>query len=717
MTVPSISIILPIYNEAESLTELTTRIDKACKTNGFEYEIIAVDDSSSDKSVDILKRLSENYPIRIFRKVRFQGKAYSLLEGFKQAKFGYIAMIDADLQYPPEAIPEMAKKLQTDCDIVVAERHYKKSSLPRRVFHWGFKYVFCKLLHGLGCDVQSGLKVFKSDVLNKFKLSPTPWTFDLEFLLKSYYAGYRIGRYDIDFHERKNGHSKIKVLTAIKEIGLSAIKIKFEPWKALPQKLSNSLEGFYYNGKKYIHHTKLNPKHSALLSITFIQKVYLAFFALLALLAFIVNWHSTLVILFSVLSILYFADLFYNFYLITKSFSNTDSLNIGDEDLKKLSDARLPMYTIFCPLYKELSVLPQFVYGISKIDYPKDKLQVMLLMEEDDVETINAARIANLPSYFEIVVVPNSNPKTKPKACNYGLKLAKGKYVVIYDAEDIPDPLQLKKSVHAFATLDPKFQCVQAKLNFYNPKQNILTRLFTQEYSLWFEYILTGLQSLQAPIPLGGTSNHFRAAYLRRISGWDAFNVTEDCDLGMRLVKYGHKTAIINSTTLEEANSNIPNWFNQRTRWIKGYMQTYLVHMRNIERFLKKNTVWDFVYFQLVIGAKVMAILVNPFMWILSISYFMFRATMGPFIESLFPPVIFYIAITSMVVGNFVYFYNHMIAVAARGNYDLVKYTYLIPLYWLLMSAAGWVALFKLISQPHHWFKTKHGLHLATAPS
>src|SRR5581483_11735953 len=160
----------------------------------------------------------------------------------------------------------------------------------------------------------------------------------------------------------------------------------------------------------------------------------------------------------------------------------------------------------------------------------------------------------NLPNYFKIIVVPDSSPKTKPKACNYGLQFATGEYSVIYDAEDVPDPLQLKKAIVAFAKSAKNVICIQAKLNFYNPHQNILTRVFTAEYSLWFDLVLTGLQSIEAPIPLGGTSNHFKTQILKKIKGWDAFNVTEDCDLGLRLFKNGFSTAIMDSTTLEEAN-------------------------------------------------------------------------------------------------------------------------------------------------------------------
>src|SRR5258706_1512248 len=204
----------------------------------------------------------------------------------------------------------------------------------------------------------------------------------------------------------------------------------------------------------------------------------------------------------------------------------------------------------------------------------------MLLLEKDDKETIKQINSTYLPSYFDIVIVPKSQPKTKPKALNYGLRVAKGEFVVIYDAEDIPDPMQLKKAVVAFNKAKKDVICIQAKLGFYNSNQNILTKLFTIEYCLWFDLVLTGLQSIHAPIALGGTSNHFRRKDIIMLKKWDPFNVTEDADLGMRIVKNGFSTAIINSYTMEEANSQLINWFRQRSRWIKGYLQTYFVHMR-----------------------------------------------------------------------------------------------------------------------------------------
>lgn len=470
--------------------------------------------------------------------------------------------------------------------------------------------------------------------------------------------------------------------------------------------------GFYYNNKKYIHHTRLHPHETAFHRLVHRQAIYLLGAAGLLIIALVVNWHFTITFFIALLTVLYFADLLFNLFLIYRSFSKSPEIVVSHKEMMEVSKEDWPTYTIFCPLYKEWAVLPQFITAINNLDYPKNRLQVMLLMEEDDKATIEKAQQYGLPDYFDIVIVPHSFPKTKPKASNYGLTKAEGEYIVIYDAEDIPDPKQLKKAVLAFKKAGPRTICIQAKLNFYNPHQNILTRVFTAEYSLWFDLVLTGLQSVHAPIPLGGTSNHFKRKDLEKLKGWDAFNVTEDCDLGIRLVKQGYRTAIIDSTTLEEANSSMVNWFWQRTRWIKGYMQTYLVHMRRPQDFINEYREPHFITFQLVVGGKVLSMFINPLMWVITISYFALRPILGEFIESFFPPAVLYMALFSLVFGNFLYLYYYMVGCVKRGHDELVKYIFLVPLYWLAMSVAAWVAFYRLIVSPHHWSKTKHGLHL-----
>ncbi|MBI4067724.1 glycosyltransferase [Candidatus Gottesmanbacteria bacterium] len=363
-------------------------------------------------------------------------------------------------------------------------------------------------------------------------------------------------------------------------------------------------------------------------------------------------------------------------------------------------------------MYREAHIVPQFIDALCQIDWPKKKLDVLLLLEVDDQETHSAVKKMDLPPFVKILIVPESLPKTKPKACNYGLAHAKGEFIVIYDAEDIPDPMQLKKAYLAFNKLPKDIICLQAKLNYYNPHHNLLTRLFTAEYSLWFDMILPGLQSIETSIPLGGTSNHFKTENLKNLKGWDPFNVAEDCDLGIRLFQEGYKTAIIDSTTFEEANSQVGNWLRQRSRWLKGYLQTYFVHMKDPVRLLRKQGLHAFV-FQLVVGGKIAFMLINPFLWLATISYFTLFHIVGPAIEAVYPSKVFYMAATSLVVGNFLQLYNYMIGTAKREHYSVIKYIFLVPFYWLLVSIGAGLASFQLIFKPHYWEKTVHGLHLS----
>jgi len=517
-----------------------------------------------------------------------------------------------------------------------------------------------------------------------------------------------IQRFDLISVDQILPRKKSSFLESISE------KFKKEVVPFAPNKEELSGKGFYHNGVEYVHHSGLAPSETAFFRLNKFQHILILSMGLFSLLAFIVNWHAFLVLSLFILSILYTIDIFFNLFLISKSFAKYPEIKVSKSEIKGVNGELLPTYTIFCPLYHEWRVLPQFVTAISRLNYPKNKLQVMLLLEEDDRESIEKIKEMKLPEYFEMVIVPDSMPKTKPKACNFGLMKARGEYSVIYDAEDVPERDQLIKAVLAFEKSEKNVVCIQAKLNFYNPHHNTLTRLFTAEYSLWFDLILTGLQAVNAPIPLGGTSNHFKTESLRNLRGWDAFNVTEDCDLGMRLVKGGYRTAVVDSTTHEEANSNFGNWFGQRTRWIKGYIQSYFVHMRNPNEW--KNSIKNpqLFMFQLIVGGKVLSMFINPILWLSTVLYFAERTALGPFIQSLFPGPSLYIGFFAAVVGNFLYFYYYMIGCARRGYFELIKFGLLIPFYWLMMSVATWSAIYKIIVEPHYWFKTKHGLHFSS---
>ncbi len=441
------------------------------------------------------------------------------------------------------------------------------------------------------------------------------------------------------------------------------------------------------------------------------QKITLISLLALLLVALFLKFHLTVIIILLALNYLYFINILISFFISYKSIFHAEEIQISAGEIaEKGENYNWPKYTILCPLYKEANVIEAFAQNISSLDYPKDRLECLLLLEEDDTETIEKAKSLDLPDYFKIVVVPDSQPKTKPKACNVGLKQATGDLLVIYDAEDHPETDQLKKAVLAFEISKNNIICVQAKLNFYNQRQNLLTKFFTSEYSLWFDLVLPGFQAINAPIPLGGTSNHFRTLSLRQLDGWDPYNVTEDCDLGIRLKKNGFDTVILNSTTWEEANSQIKNWIRQRSRWIKGYFQTFFVYTRTPFQTIKSVGFVNFFIFCMITGFLPFASIINPLLWLTTISYFVFRPEIGIYIESFYPSYVLYPAVFCLIIGNFLYIYNYLIGSTIRGYEENVKYGLLMPFYWCLISIAAWYAAIQLITKPHYWEKTQHGL-------
>ncbi|RMG29901.1 MAG: glycosyltransferase, partial [Gammaproteobacteria bacterium] len=382
-------------------------------------------------------------------------------------------------------------------------------------------------------------------------------------------------------------------------------------------------------------------------------------------------------------------------------------VKVRDAEVAALDEASLPTYTVLVPMYREPEVLPHITRALRALDYPLSRLDIKLILEEDDEATIRRAKELGLEGIFEIVRVPRSHPRTKPKACNYALNFARGEFVTIYDAEDRPEPDQLKKAVLAFRKAPRNTAVIQARLNYFNATENWLTRMFTLEYSLWFDFYLPALEALGIPIPLGGTSNHFRMHVLREVDAWDPYNVTEDADLGVRFTQLGYRVGVVNSTTYEEANKRLGNWIRQRSRWIKGYMQTYLVHMRrplHLYRTLGHVGFWGFQFF---IGGAVLSNLIAP--WLFAV-YGLWLATGTHLLDPVFPPLVLYISLFNLLLGNGLYVYLSMLSVFKRHLYRLIPYALTMPAYWLLMSIAAYKALWQLIHDPFYWEKTEHGL-------
>jgi glycosyltransferase XagB len=460
------------------------------------------------------------------------------------------------------------------------------------------------------------------------------------------------------------------------------------------------------------------PQNSAHITFTKGQVYTFLILTLILTICLVLNAPRTLIAVNILIQAVYFAMTVFKFSIIMYGTRVHSQLRYTPEELAAIDERELPLYTILVPMYKEARVIPRLLDNLERLDYPKSKLDVRLLIEQDDEEAQELLASMNLPPYYTVIVVPHSMPKTKPKACNYGLIRARGEYVVIYDAEDRPDPDQLKKVYLGFRDSPEHCVCIQAKLNYFNSDQNLLTRWFTQEYSMWFELLLPGVMQLDIPIPLGGTSNHFKMSVLKEINAWDPHNVTEDADLGIRLYKAGYTTAIIDSRTWEEANSQVGNWIRQRSRWIKGYMQTWLVHMRNPVRLWRELGFKGFWGFQVMVFATPMLPLTNPFYWTMLVLWYGWK--MG-WIEQLFPGAIYYFAAVEFMAGNFLFVFSHVAGVywviqdlESKRNYTfsygLVKYAILTPIYWVLMSMAAVKAAWQLITKPFYWEKTTHGL-------
>lgn len=449
------------------------------------------------------------------------------------------------------------------------------------------------------------------------------------------------------------------------------------------------------------------PEQSARQVFTGRQLVDLGLVAALAMACLFLWPTATLVALNALIAAFFLANFGLRVALTWIGGDKRIDVKITADMVAALDDAGLPTYTVLVPMYKEAGTLPILTSALRRLDYPLSKLDIKLILEEDDSETIQAAKDLGLEGIFEIIRVPPSQPKTKPKACNYALHFARGELVTIYDAEDKPEPDQLKKVVAAFRRAPAEVAVIQARLNYFNAGENWLTRMFTLEYSLWFDFYLPALEALRIPIPLGGTSNHFKMELLREANGWDPFNVTEDADLGVRMTQLGYHVGVVNSTTFEEANGHLGNWIRQRSRWIKGYMQTYLVHMRKPRELYRSVGAVGFWGFQLFIGGTIINALVLPILFGL---YLFWLVTGTAAFVPYFPPVVLYASLFNLLVGNGFFIYVFMIGAIKRGYFTLVPYALTAPAYYVLMSIAGYKALWQLIHNPFYWEKTTHGL-------
>jgi len=374
---------------------------------------------------------------------------------------------------------------------------------------------------------------------------------------------------------------------------------------------------------------------------------------------------------------------------------------------ERIADHELPVYTVIAALYREATSIEPLLRAIHALDYPPEKLDLKIVLEADDLQTRRAAALLQSSYRFETIIAPNGAPRTKPKALNAALAFARGSFTVIYDAEDRPEPQQLRRALDAFRQGGARLACVQARLTIDNTDDGLLARLFTAEYAGQFDVFLPGVAALGLPIPLGGSSNHFRTAALKGVGAWDPWNVTEDADLGLRLARFGYRSATVASTTYEEAPARFGPWLRQRTRWFKGWIQTWCVGMRAPGRLMRDLGFGGFVASQLMIGGNVLAALVHP-AFIAALIYWLVTAEPDP-------GNALTAALAAINIGVCVAGYLSSAAIGWEGLrqrrlQSSAWVLLLMPLHWLLLSLAAWRALYQFLRDPYRWEKTEHGL-------
>lgn len=373
--------------------------------------------------------------------------------------------------------------------------------------------------------------------------------------------------------------------------------------------------------------------------------------------------------------------------------------------------APLPVYSVLVPLHREARIAPQIVDALAALDYPRDRLDIQFLVEEPDRETRAAllAEIGRLGAAATVTVVPDGLPRTKPRALNVGLRRARGSLVTVFDAEDRPDPDQLRKAADRFAAGPPTLGCLQASLVIDHANDSWITRMFAIEYASLFDGILPMLSDRGWFFLLGGTSNHFRREALVAVGGWDPYNVTEDADLAVRLARAGWRLGKLDSATAEEAPLTIRAWMRQRTRWFKGWIQTWFVHNRDPVRLVREMGLRDALVFHVLVLGGFLSTLAHPVFCGLLLLYAAGIVSLAP--EPTAVAIALFLANALVfVVGYGATFALGGLAMRRRGMGVPVRAIASLPLYWFLMFAALALAIREFVTRPHYWAKTSHGI-------
>jgi glycosyltransferase XagB len=396
--------------------------------------------------------------------------------------------------------------------------------------------------------------------------------------------------------------------------------------------------------------------------------------------------------------------------MVLKLCSFAASRRAENVDLRRGSPAgalplRMPVVSLLVPLYREQDMAATLVSHLSRLAYPPECLDVLLIVEAEDTTTQAALAATPLAPGWRVLTAPPGHLRTKPRALNFALPFARGEIVGVYDAEDQPQPDQIEKVVSRFAECPAEVACLQGRLDYFNARHNLMSRLFAIEYATWFRVMLPGVQKLGLVVPLGGTTQFLRRDILTRLGGWDAHNVTEDAELGLRIARHGYRTEMLETTTFEEANAAVLPWLRQRARWQKGYLMTWAMTMRHPLRLWRDLGTLRCLALQVQMLGAVAGFLAAPLLWSLMIKPFGYAHPL----DALVGPTGYGILGTAFVASSVLSVAVALQATRAAHLRHLRPAILLLEFYFLLATLSAWKAVLDMLLRPFTWDKTAHG--------
>lgn len=708
-----VTVIVPTRNDRLLLPECLRIIDEGFRGLPYQYEVIVVDDRSSDGTANAAWKVADHMPIRLIELREGRGRTTSIKEALDASTGSIVMLLDPDIRFAPDAIERMVAAAGS-ADVVVATRFTYPSQLYAVVSRT-YRWIFGRVLLSVDTDVRSGFKVFRRSILRSLRFDPQfdmRLAFDALILYHARRTGRPIASVVVPYTRVFFRHgvwgavgSRIALAASIVALVSSRVLRWVFPFLYPPAPHEYFAAGFT-NINDYLF---LTPSQSAqghitreTVSLSFFSSI--AFIGFLLLVSWVVNRPLLAVVAFGI-SMAYLGLMFFKLYMMVLSMRH-ETPDITPADIAKVRDEELPMISIMIPLYKEQEIIPQIFKYLLDFDYPQDKLDIIFILESTDTETAQAFLAMNPPSHFKALLSPDVQPKTKPKAMNVALKVARGDVLVIYDAEVLPERDQLKKAYITFKR-NPKAMYLHSKMDVYNADYNWLTKLYTAEFSYFYHYFLPGLVMSDFPIPISGHSTYFRREVVERVGAWDAYNVAEDCDIGIRIYRKGFGTgAMLESHTWEQSTTTIPTWVRQRTRWIQGFIQTSMVQLRYPLLLKKELKTWrNFAVFLVLVPGNVVLNIMNIFQWGM---FVLWHTTHAPFLQVAYAGLNLYIATTSFAIGNFLFTFYSMYALYRRKHYKLVPWALISFVYWVMLGIATVRATIHLMLHPHKWDKTSH---------